>query len=207
MTKSSSASEFYTYVYRDPLTGNEPIYVGKGKNKRAYEHLTRKDNHPLTRRLAWMARRNTSPDIEIIPALDADHALFMEECLIEMFGRLDKKTGTLCNLTAGGEGHVDWSNENRLKAGIRLKKLHKGVPKTEIQKARMSESGKARFAERRAIELPLFQAAIADPVIHNSVLSSSTKQRFNGEINVYATANKHNINFKRFMRWVKNGCK
>jgi hypothetical protein len=29
-----NAMAFYIYIYRNPLTGNVPIYVGKGKGER-----------------------------------------------------------------------------------------------------------------------------------------------------------------------------
>lgn len=34
--------QYYTYIYYDPSRNNEPIYVGKGYDKRAWDHLTSK---------------------------------------------------------------------------------------------------------------------------------------------------------------------
>jgi len=37
-------SEYYTYIYYDPLRNWEPMYVGKGKDDRALVHLALKCN-------------------------------------------------------------------------------------------------------------------------------------------------------------------
>ena len=41
--------------------------------------------------------------------------------LISHYGRLDLKTGVLCNMTNGGEGCVNLSNESKQKMSNRLK--------------------------------------------------------------------------------------
>ena len=102
-------TQFYTYIYRDPSRLNakgfpEEIYVGKGFDNRAYVHLARKDKHEFVYRLQKLKRLGIAPSIEIINALDEDHALFMEVCLIDVIGRKDLGKGPLLNLTDGGEG-------------------------------------------------------------------------------------------------------
>lgn len=98
------SKQYYTYIYRDPSCNNEPIYVGKGHGSRASTHLSRSDNHPFINRLNKMKVNGVAPFIEIINAIDEDHAFFLEECCIESIGRKDLKKGTLLNLTDGGEG-------------------------------------------------------------------------------------------------------
>lgn len=100
----SDSIKFYTYIYRDPSRNNEPIYVGKGSRRRAYSHLKKSNRHPFIQRLQKMKNNNISPTIEIINALDESHSFFLEECLIEIYGRKDLGKGTLLNLTNGGEG-------------------------------------------------------------------------------------------------------
>lgn len=95
---------FYIYIYRDPARNSEPIYVGKGTGRRARIHLGRKDKGPFANRLAAMLRNNISPLIEIIQAIDENHAKFMEVCCIAVMGRKDLGKGPLLNLTDGGEG-------------------------------------------------------------------------------------------------------
>ena len=94
-------TQFYAYIYHDDTV---PIYVGKGKGKRAWCHLTRSDKHPLTNKLAKMKREGREPRIQIIDAPDEVAAFEMEELLIAMIGRRDLVTGPLLNLTDGGEG-------------------------------------------------------------------------------------------------------
>lgn len=102
-------TQFYTYIYRDPSRLNskgfpEEIYVGKGFDERAYTHLARKDKHEFVHRLQKMKRLGIAPSIEIINAIDEDHAFFLEKCLIAVIGRKDLGKGPLLNLTDGGEG-------------------------------------------------------------------------------------------------------
>src|ERR1035437_7856576 len=101
-------TEFYTYIYYDPSRNNEPIYVGKGKDQRAWDHINtlhRKKKHPLKHRLLFMRSIGVSPMIGIYAGFDEEFALFLEEELIQKFGRKDLGLGTLLNLTDGGEGH------------------------------------------------------------------------------------------------------
>jgi hypothetical protein len=100
---------YYTYIYSDPSKNNEPIYVGKGRmgarNKdRALSHLLRRDNHPFSNRLKEMKKNNIKPIIEKIETGNNEKlALSVEMCLIKRIGRKNLGTGTLLNLTYGGE--------------------------------------------------------------------------------------------------------
>lgn len=38
--------EYYTYLYKDPKT-DIPVYIGKGKNNRAFGHLKKSQNPKL----------------------------------------------------------------------------------------------------------------------------------------------------------------
>lgn len=116
-------NKYYAYVYHD---GPTPIYVGKGKGERAYKHLSRKDKHPLTCKLAKMKREGREPRIQIIDAPDEAAAFEMEELLIAMIGRRDLGTGPLLNLTDGGEGAsgVVCSQETKAKLSASIKEVH-----------------------------------------------------------------------------------
>lgn len=94
---------YYTYVYRDPTT-HIPRYVGKGSKRRAFKHLkSTSTNKTLKGWINNLKKNNLDPDIEIIYALNEDHSFFLETCLIKIFGRIDKNTGTLFNHTDGGD--------------------------------------------------------------------------------------------------------
>jgi hypothetical protein len=97
---------FYVYTYKDPQR-NEIIYVGKGNdryNKVSHRHLRRNDKHPFTQRLQKMARENVKPIIQRIENINEDESFELERLLIKVLGRKNLKTGSLLNLTDGGEG-------------------------------------------------------------------------------------------------------
>lgn len=155
--------QYYTYVYKDPSRINckgfpEEIYVGKGTGRRSRVHLIRTDKHPFVQRLQLMKTNNISPIIEIIDALDEQHAYFMEECLIQCIGRKNLGKGTLLNLTDGGDAppsHLGKkrSKETKLrmsaslqgKPGLKgLLSPHFGKPKSAEVISKMSASSVGR---------------------------------------------------------------
>lgn len=141
---------FYTYVYRDPSRDMEPFYVGKGSHKRAYDHTKRKDRHPMTHRIQLMKKTGIEPDIEIIPAINEDHAFFIEACLIKVMGRKDLGLGSLLNMTDGGDGVSGHIRTTEWRAMI--SSVHKGKIRSDETRTRMSKAFKGRIysAETRA---------------------------------------------------------
>ena len=114
-------NNFYTYLYFDP-SRNEPIYVGKGKDKRFNIHLSRKDMHPLTHRLQMMKRNGVQPIITFLCRnIDEELALLIEQEAISKYGRKDLGKGPLLNLTDGGEGSTGWKMPDKTKEKIALK--------------------------------------------------------------------------------------
>ena len=84
---------FYTYAYlREDGT---PYYIGKGSGMRAFRHHKGR-------------KKNFTPPADRILFLKTDlteqEALDHETYLIFVYGRKDKGTGILTNLTDGGEG-------------------------------------------------------------------------------------------------------
>lgn len=98
--REGSGDKFYTYLYKDPID-NKPIYVGKGKGNRAYYHIYAKTQLGNTLR----KRKTEGYVVEPVINYEADEttALEMEKFWINFYGRLDLGTGTLFNLTDGGE--------------------------------------------------------------------------------------------------------
>ena len=104
MIKFSKTSDFYTYVYVDPER-NIPIYVGKGSGQRSEFHIKKlATNAQLRNRITTLKRKGLTPKIEILPAIDESSAFSEEIRLIAIHGRRNLNTGTLYNLTDGGEG-------------------------------------------------------------------------------------------------------
>lgn len=115
---------YYIYIYFDSSKSGkysynslefdyEPIYVGKGKNRRAKRHITdckNKNNKKGYRRLFYqklrkMLREKNNPIISIYKKnLSEKEAFNIEIDLISKIGRRIDKRGPLCNNSIGGEG-------------------------------------------------------------------------------------------------------
>ena len=121
-TKNPLDQIYYTYIYYDPSRNNEPIYVGKGKDHRAWDHLKTKSkkNTPILNRIRFMKRNNIVPIIGLYSGIDEELSHLLEEELIAKFGRKDLGKGPLLNLTNGGEGGSGSirSEETRRKIGV-----------------------------------------------------------------------------------------
>lgn len=102
--------KFYVYVYLDPRPGKglQPIYVGKGTVDldRASYHWERRCVNPFLQSVLDKLRvAGLVPQITIAAYMeDEDEAFAMERDLIAQYGRRDLRTGSLCNLTEGGQG-------------------------------------------------------------------------------------------------------
>jgi len=120
---------YYVYIYY--CDQNIPFYVGYGKNKRMFDHLneakknqnTGKNEHKLNK-IRKLLSKGLEPRIEIYAAeLSREEACQIEIELIKKFGRSDLGLGPLTNMTKGGDGTVDWSDELKEK----LSKKRKGT--------------------------------------------------------------------------------
>lgn len=146
---------FYVYVFSDPLT-NVPFYVGKGKGNRWKHHLGKRKN--FTRghkhfKIEQLKAQGLSPLVHFAGVeLTEKQAFDLEIELIAKWGREDKCTGILFNLTDGGEGAGGriWTDKDRKKQGEITKKMHrdgvfdfsfmKGIPKSEEVKTKISNA-------------------------------------------------------------------
>jgi hypothetical protein len=107
------------YVYRHiRLDKNEPFYIGIGNqsnHKRAYDYSKNRRNK------IWLdIVAKTEYEIEIIfDELSWEEACEKEKEFIALYGRKDLKTGTLANLTIGGDGVVGalFTDEHKRKIG------------------------------------------------------------------------------------------
>ena len=104
------SNNYYVYAYLDPQ--GTPFYVGAGHGKRDTRHTRlcqrkkKLDCPHFYKKLRKMLRQGIQPTvIRIAENLKKEEAFGKwESFFIAAVGRLDLRTGPLCNLTAGGEG-------------------------------------------------------------------------------------------------------
>jgi hypothetical protein len=101
------------YVYRHKrVDTNEVFYIGKGstyschKNSESYKKKYRRAFNKKSRNKWWNSiTSKTDYIVEIVAkGLLEEEAFELEKFLILLYGRKDLSTGTLINLTDGGEG-------------------------------------------------------------------------------------------------------
>ena len=99
---------FYVYVYRDPRPSknNQPVYVGKGTGDRDVSHwLKGSHNKPFQDFMSHLRQKGLEVHPQRVLETPDEAAAFAKEIeLIAVYGRRNLGTGTLFNLTDGGEG-------------------------------------------------------------------------------------------------------
>ena len=96
------------YLYRHiRLDKNEPFYIGIGKSDNG---LFKRSKQRTKRSQFWKnIASKTKYKIEIVMEDDSESFIkYKEKEFISLYGRLDLGTGTLVNLTDGGDGGVKW---------------------------------------------------------------------------------------------------
>lgn len=140
------------YVYRHiRLDKNEPFYIGIGKEDdgkyvRAYQKSSSRGNSVIWKRIA----KKTDYKVEILlDNLEWKEAGAKEIEFIKLYGRIDRGTGTLANLTDGGDGNLGLvHSEEALKKISEASKGRvghwKGKKMSDEFKRKISESRKGK---------------------------------------------------------------
>ena len=148
------------YVYRHRrLDDHQVFYVGIGIKKRPYDKKSRNRIwHSIVKKHGYY--------VEIIQQVDSwELACELEKSLISLYGRIDNETGTLANMTDGGDGTLGkkMTSEN-LKKLIEISKLRKGKkgqPKTQEQKNHLSDFWKGKRTGENATTSKLTTEQVA----------------------------------------------
>jgi hypothetical protein len=126
-----SDNVFHVYEHYT-LDTSELFYVGYGKNKRAYD---------VTQRNRFWKHIYSKHGVRVVLVkenVSLNEAIDTEIALIKKYGRRDKNTGPLVNLTDGGEGLKNASDETRKKLSLIASNI------SEETRRKMSESAKNR---------------------------------------------------------------
>lgn len=117
---------FYVYALTDPRKDNEPFYIGKGVGGRARSHLlpsAREQNNFKMAVIKAIRAEGLEPGVEIlVENLEEEIALQTEKSLISKYGRRVDGSGSLTNLTLGGDGSSGYKHTEETKAKLRKPK-------------------------------------------------------------------------------------
>lgn len=103
----------YKHIRKDT---NEVFYIGIGKTKRRINSTANRNQywHNIVNKVGF--------DFEIIEDnLDWEIACEREKYWISFYGRIDNKTGTLVNMTDGGDGVFNISQESKIQMSLAKK--------------------------------------------------------------------------------------
>ena len=162
------------YLYRHiRLDTNQPFYIGiSGKDDNYCRASIKRGRNELWKRIA----SKTKYEIEILlDNLTENEAKLKEVEFIKLYGRIDLQTGTLANLTDGGDGVL---NENT-KSLMRQK-----ISKSSIGK-KMSEEAKKKMGNNQ--KLPILQYNLQGNFI----------KEWDGVIDATKAVGKHSTNIMR----------
>jgi len=147
----------YVYVYLDPRKPGEyeygeykfdyePFYVGKGKDKRAFTHLTKcKENIDFSNRIKEIQKETNNDPIIIFSNKNITDgaSLMIERKIVKSIGRLNKGNGPLYNKTDGGNGCS--GKICTIEQRKRISDAHKGHKHSEETKKKMSNAHKGKI--------------------------------------------------------------
>lgn len=183
------------YVYRHIRHDkNVPFYIGIGSDDSFTRANEKTRRNPIWKKIV----SKTSYDVEIIfENVSTEFAKQKEKEFIQLYGRIDKKNGTLTNLTDGGDGIVGYvfTEEHKNKLSIKAKnrilsqeqkdKLRKcriGIKNSIEARKKISEFHKNRKKSDKERELYSKRMKVKNP---SFILKREKSQHFKGYINAY----------------------
>lgn len=143
---------YYVYALVDPSRNDEPFYVGKGKNDRAWQHLNGnadKENRFKSARIKGIRNKGLEPKLIFLAEdLEEEPAYLLETQYITKYGRIGfEENGILTNRLLEGRlpNHTEtgYKHSEETKALIR-ERAKSRPPQSEETRRKKSESMKRR---------------------------------------------------------------
>lgn len=160
---------FYVYVYRDPRPSknNQPVYVGKGTGDRDLSHWSKgSHNKPFQDFLSHIKQRGLVAPCQRVFETEIEAEAFAKEIeLIALYGRRNLGTGTLFNLTDGGEGATGAVRSDAEKEFLRVDSLDKWQRPEYREKVVAAQKAVQSTPEARALKSENSTEAWADPEV------------------------------------------
>jgi hypothetical protein len=162
---------FYVYVYRDPrpLKKDQPVYVGKGTGDRDISHWSKgSHNKPFQDFISHLKQRGLVALCERVFETEIESEAFAKEIeLIALYGRRNTNTGTLFNLTDGGEGGSGTIRTEAHKAADSVHTLKHWQDPEYREKVVAAQKAAQGTPEARAIKSENSTEAWANPEVRN----------------------------------------
>jgi len=162
---------FYVYVYRDPrpLKLDQPVYVGKGTGNRDISHWSKgSHNKPFQDFISHLKLRGyVALCTHALETEDEAEAFAKEIELIALYGRRNLGTGTLFNLTNGGEGGSGTVKTDAHKAVDKYNSIQNWADPTYQQKVAAGQRLVQGTPEARAVKSTNSAKAWTDPEVRS----------------------------------------
>jgi hypothetical protein len=196
------------YLYRHiRLDKNEPFYIGIGSKAnytRAYEKVKRN--------IVWsriVSKTGYEVDI-VIDDLTWEEACEKEKEFVALYGRKDLGTGSLCNLTDGGEGTVGLIRTVEHRKKLSQANLGKVLNDSTKEKLRQCNLGKKASLKTRQKMSETRKGRITSPIGLQKLLEYNLTPRKLSEetkvkISVKKTGSKHSFETKAKMSQSQKG--
>lgn len=133
---SHSSETVHAYLYHDPYT-KIPFYAGIGVKNRWKDHLKGSTNLAVAAKIVKLRDEGLIPLICVWNLDDWELACLVEQELISKYGRKQNSSGSLYNLTDGGEGRFGSFPTSETKTKMSIAKL--GKLKSSETRKRMSK--------------------------------------------------------------------
>jgi hypothetical protein len=145
------------YVYRHiRLDKNQPFYIGIGSDEHYYRATAKSHRSKIWKGIV----SRTDYKVQIMcDDITFEEAKVKEKELISLYGRINLSTGTLCNLTDGGDGTSGqvFSDEHKQK----IAQAHKGRKLSDEHRKKLRESGRDwSLTEEQKTHLSIIQKGI-----------------------------------------------